>query len=83
MARHTELLGAVRLPDTAFLSNAGTEVMTDIVFLQKRYELHKGDLPSSVEMQEVELDHSGYLKNDEDKDGKVRHTSPTANNRSG
>ena len=73
LAQHTDLLGAVRLPDTAFLSNAGTEVVTDILFLQKRYELRQGDLPSWVDTQEVELDHSGYLKNDEDKDGKVRH----------
>lgn len=73
LARHTDLLGAVRLPDTAFLSNAGTEVVTDILFLQKRYEVRQGDLPSWVETQEVELDHNGYLKNDEDKDGKVRH----------
>lgn len=73
LAGHTDLLGAVRLPDTAFLSNAGTEVVTDILFLQKRYEVRQGDLPSWVETQEVELDHNGYLKNDEDKDGKVRH----------
>jgi N12 class adenine-specific DNA methylase len=30
------LLGAIRLPDTAFKANAGTEVTTDILFLQKR-----------------------------------------------
>src|ERR1700693_804791 len=30
------LLGAVRLPNTAFKANAGTEVTTDILFLQKR-----------------------------------------------
>lgn len=73
LAQHTDLLGAVRLPDTAFLSNAGTEVVTDILFLQKRYETRQGDPPSWADTQEVELDHNGYLKNDEDKDGKVRH----------
>jgi len=73
LAQHTDLLGAVRLPDTAFLSNAGTEVVTDILFLQKRYEVRQGDWPSWVDTQEVELDHNGYLKNEEDKDGKVRH----------
>ena len=36
MARHAELLGAIRLPDTAFLGNTGTTVTTDIVFFQKR-----------------------------------------------
>jgi len=30
------LLGALRLPNTAFKANAGTEVTTDILFLQKR-----------------------------------------------
>ena len=30
------MLGAVRLPNTAFKANAGTEVTTDILFLQKR-----------------------------------------------
>ena len=36
IARRAELLGAVRLPNTAFKANAGTEVTTDILFLQKR-----------------------------------------------
>jgi N12 class adenine-specific DNA methylase/predicted RNA methylase/energy-coupling factor transporter ATP-binding protein EcfA2 len=34
--RHAELLGAIRLPNTAFKRNAGTEVVTDILFLKKR-----------------------------------------------
>lgn len=34
----SDLLGAVRLPQTAFKANAGTEVVTDILFLQKRAE---------------------------------------------
>ena len=36
MAQRAELLGAVRLPNTAFKANAGTEVTSDILFLQKR-----------------------------------------------
>lgn len=36
LAQRAELLGAVRLPNTAFLENAGTEVTTDILFLKKR-----------------------------------------------
>lgn len=36
MAERAELLGAVRLPNTAFKSVAGTEVTSDIIFLQKR-----------------------------------------------
>lgn len=33
-----DLLGAIRLPQTAFGENAGTEVVTDVIFLQKREE---------------------------------------------
>ena len=36
LAERAELLGAVRLPNNAFQANAGTEVTTDILFLQKR-----------------------------------------------
>ncbi|MGH9253667.1 MAG: Eco57I restriction-modification methylase domain-containing protein [Vicinamibacterales bacterium] len=35
LAERAKLLGAVRLPNTAFKANAGTEVVTDIIFLQK------------------------------------------------
>ena len=34
--QHADLLGAIRLPDTAFKGNAGTEVVTDILILKKR-----------------------------------------------
>ena len=36
IAQRAELLGAVRLPNTAFKENAGTEVTSDILFLKKR-----------------------------------------------
>jgi N12 class adenine-specific DNA methylase len=36
LADRADLLGAIRLPNTAFKGNAGTEVTTDIVFLRKR-----------------------------------------------
>ena len=36
LAQRAELLGAVRLPNTAFKENAGTEVTSDILFLKKR-----------------------------------------------
>ena len=36
MAERADLLGAVRLPNNAFKANAGTEVVSDIIFLQKR-----------------------------------------------
>ncbi len=36
LADRADLIGAIRLPNTAFKANAGTEVTTDILFLQKR-----------------------------------------------
>ena len=36
LAQRADLLGAIRLPNTAFKANAGTEVVSDIIFLQKR-----------------------------------------------
>lgn len=36
IAKRAELLGAIRLPNNAFKANAGTEVVSDIIFLQKR-----------------------------------------------
>ena len=43
MAERANLLGAIRLPNDAFKSNAGTEVVSDIIFLQKR------DRPADIE----------------------------------
>ena len=54
LAEKADLLGAVRLPNTAFKQNAGTEVVSDIVFLQKREvprDLTK-DLPSWVQTED-------------------------------
>ena len=36
MADRADLLGAIRLPNNAFRANAGTDVVSDIIFLQKR-----------------------------------------------
>jgi DNA methylase len=36
LAQRADLIGAIRLPDNAFQRNAGTEVTSDIIFLQKR-----------------------------------------------
>src|SRR5699024_5008127 len=36
IAQRAELLGAIRLPNNAFKANAGTEVVSDIIFIQKR-----------------------------------------------
>ncbi len=45
LAARCELVGAVRLPNTTFKNNAGTEVTSDILFLQKREQLSDKDQP--------------------------------------
>jgi len=49
IAQRAELLGAIRLPNDAFLKNAGTETTMDIIFLQKR------DRPMDIEPDWVHL----------------------------
>lgn len=49
LAQRADLLGAIRLPNNAFKANAGTEVTTDILFLQKRSE-PPTERPSWVEL---------------------------------
>ena len=49
MAERTDLLGAIRLPNNAFKANAGTDVVSDIIFLQKR------DRPADIEPAWVQL----------------------------
>ncbi|GEM_PF-201729 len=39
LAERADFLGAIRLPQTAFSANAGTEVVTDVIFLRKRQPL--------------------------------------------
>ncbi len=51
LAEHADLLGAIRLPNTAFKGNAGTEVTTDILFMRKRAP---GALPSGEAWQHLE-----------------------------
>ncbi|GAB4427924.1 MAG: hypothetical protein Kow0031_08050 [Anaerolineae bacterium] len=41
LAQHADLVGAIRLPNTAFKENAMTDVTTDIIFLRKRREGEK------------------------------------------
>ena len=45
LAARCDLIGAVRLPNTTFKSNAGTEVTSDILFLQKRGRVLEQDAP--------------------------------------
>ena len=49
LAQRADLLGAIRLPNNAFKANAGTEVVSDIIFLQKR------DRPIEIEPDWVHL----------------------------
>ena len=49
MAERADLLGAIRLPNNAFRANAGTDVVSDIIFLQKR------DRPADNEPDWVQL----------------------------
>ena len=58
LAQRAELLGAIRLPNNAFKANAGTEVTSDIIFLQKR------DRPIEINPDEVE-----WLNKSETADG--------------
>ena len=59
LAEKAEFLGAVRLPNTAFKANAGTEVTSDIIFLQKRTE------PIKITSE----DEPSWLKTEEDESG--------------
>ena len=49
LAQRADLLGAIRLPNNAFRANAGTDVVSDILFLQKR------DRPLTIEPEWVHL----------------------------
>lgn len=49
LAERADLLGAIRLPNTAFKANAGTEVSADILFFQKRESLTK-EMPDWVNL---------------------------------
>lgn len=53
IAERAELIGAIRLPNSAFKQNANTEVTTDIIFLQRRTEPFEGEYPSWVELGET------------------------------
>ena len=64
LMERADLIGAIRLPQTAFLENAGTEVITDIIFLRKR---HDGEQPSEVQWgktKQVKVDGDTYSVNE-------------------
>lgn len=51
LAERADLVGAIRLPDNAFKS-AGTDVTTDIIFLQKREDIRADNFPEWVDIDE-------------------------------
>ena len=65
IAQRAELLGAIRLPNNAFRANAGTEVVSDILFLQKRDRpidiepdwVHLGQTPEGLTLNSYFVDH--------------------------
>lgn len=65
IAQRADLIGAVRLPNTAFKANAGTEVTSDIIFLQKRDRIvdvepewvHIGQTETGIPVNQYFLDH--------------------------
>ena len=56
IAQRAELLGAIRLPNDTFTKNAGTEVTSDILFLQKREDVYKRQGESHI----IVTDTNGY-----------------------
>ncbi len=59
LAKKADLIGAVRLPNTAFKANAGTEVTSDILFFQKRDRVMEAE-PEWIHLKENE---NGILMN--------------------
>ena len=65
LAARCDLIGVVRLPNTTFKSNAGTEVTSDILFLQKRGRvleqdapwIHIGETENGIPLNQYFIDH--------------------------
>ena len=65
LAERGEMLGAIRLPNNAFRANAGTDVVSDIIFLQRREApatelpewVHVGTTPEGFTVNRYFLDH--------------------------
>ena len=90
IAQRAELAGAVRLPNNAFKANAGTEVTTDILFLQKRHRmvdvdenwLHVGLTEDGVPINEYYVDNPhmvlGHMMYDTAMYGNAKETTCVA-----
>ena len=69
IAQRAELLGAIRLPNNAFKANAGTEVTSDILFLQKREHpidiepdwIHLGQAADGIPVNSYFVDHPDMM----------------------
>ena len=69
IAQRAELLGAIRLPNNAFRANAGTDVVSDILFLQKRDRpvidepdwVYLGQNPDGFAINSYFVDHPGMV----------------------
>jgi N12 class adenine-specific DNA methylase len=64
LSKSADFIGAIRLPQTAFKENAGTEVVTDVIFLKKRVE---GEVPAGeawLDLAEVEVPEGTALVNE-------------------
>jgi N12 class adenine-specific DNA methylase len=87
IAQRADLLGAIRLPSSAFKANAGTEVTTDILFLQKRERpiviepdwVHLGQTGDGIPVNSYFADHPemalGIIKWDDKMYGDKRETT--------
>jgi N12 class adenine-specific DNA methylase len=64
LSDNSNLLGAVRLPNTAFKANAGTEVTTDILFLQKRTHESPSQSESWLDLMSIETADGPVLINE-------------------
>ena len=82
LAQRAELLGAVRLPNNAFKSNAGTEVTADIIFLQKREKLiddiqadwtRTGETEDGLRVNEYFIQHPDMILGRMVKDSRLYH----------
>ena len=70
IAQHAELLGAIRLPNNAFKAAAGTEVVSDILFLQKRERMvdiepewvHLATNEDGIQMNSYFIDHPDMVQ---------------------
>lgn len=87
LAKRADLLGAIRLPNNAFLSSAGTNVTSDILFLQKRERplevepdwIHLGQTESKVPINSYFVDNPhmilGEMSNENSRFGKDDDTT--------